>query len=189
MNTGPLIPRLCRGLSTLPNATFLGFRGLLSSPPLPYSAHSSLGLGEPFVCGYLGRGALGTSRGGGRSGRGGGQAACQVVMDAGRARASLMLTRARKQMVLQPERNFQGVALPPTPQAPSRWTSWSLLSVQSQSHRNREGNRSGGRKRLEKVVCVLGSPEALQSVLVSLVAPPPLGHPLLCSLPLLGALP
>lgn len=111
-------------------------------------------------------------------------------MDAGRARASLMLTRARKQMVLQPERNFQGVALPPTPQAPSRWTSWSFLSVQSQSHRNGEGNRSGGRKRLEKVVYVRGSPEALQGVLVSLVAhPPTLGHLLLCSLPLLGALP
>ena len=58
-----------------------------------------------------GCGALGA----GRSGRGGGQAACQVVMDAGWARASLMLTRARKQMVFQPERNFQGVALPQLP--------------------------------------------------------------------------
>lgn len=53
--------------------------------------------------------------GAGRSGRGGGQAACQVVMDAGWAGASLMLTRARKQMVLQPERNLQGVALPQLP--------------------------------------------------------------------------
>lgn len=54
--------------------------------------------------------------GAGRSGRGGGQAACQVVMDAGWAGASLMLTRARKQMVFhQPERNFQGVALPQLP--------------------------------------------------------------------------
>lgn len=59
--------------------------------------------------------ALGADRGWGRSGRGGGQAACQVVMDAGWAGASLMLTRARKQMVFQPERNFQGVALPNSP--------------------------------------------------------------------------
>lgn len=36
-------------------------------------------------------------------------------MDAGRAGASLMLTQARKQMVFQPERNFQGVALPQLP--------------------------------------------------------------------------
>lgn len=55
---------------------------------------------------------MGTDRECGGSGRGGGQAACQVVMDASWAGASLMLTRARKQMVFQPERNFQGVTLP-----------------------------------------------------------------------------
>lgn len=106
-------------------------------------------------------GALGTDREWGRSGRGGGQAACQVVMDAGWARASLMLTRARKQMVFQPERNFQGVTLPQLPRPLHVGPAGLSFLFKVRATRMGKGAElglggCGWKWRLAKVVCVLG---------------------------------
>lgn len=173
LNPCPFLPRMQQAPSTnpCPAPRFRDSEASFFPLSLPCSAHSSPGLGEPFVCHYLGRGALGAGRGGGRRGRGGGQAGCQVVRDAGQARASLMLTRARKQMVLQPERNFQGVALPQLPRplhvGPAGLSS--LFKARATGTGKGIGlGVDGG--------CVLGSPGVLEAILLSLsssLLPPP----------------
>lgn len=101
-----------------------------------------------------------------------GQAACQVVMDAGRAGAFLMLTQAGKQMVFQPEGNFQGVALPQLPRP--LHTGPAGLSFLFKAGATGLGKGMGrGRWRLGQVVCVLG-PEKLWGPAWSLPKSPPL---------------
>lgn len=126
---------------------------------------------------------LGAGRGGGRSGRGGGQAACQVVMDAGRAGASLMLTCARKQMVFQPERNFQGVALPQLPRPLHVGPAGPSFLFKARA----TGMGSGGDGGPERW-SVFWAPQKLWEPSWSLPQTPTSGHLQLCSLCLLCAL-
>lgn len=176
LNRGPFTLRLQPGLSTLPaDPMFLGLRSLLSSPPPSLLwPNSALGWVSPLsaVSWGVGCGVLGAGTGGDRSGWGVGQAACQAVMDAGRAGAFLMLTQAGKQMVFQPEGNFQGVALPQLPRP--LHTGPAGLSFLFKAGAAGLGKGTGrGRWRLGQVVCVLG-PEKLWGPAWSLPESPPL---------------
>lgn len=66
-----------------------------------------------------------------------------MVTDAGRAGTSLILTWAETDGLLASEK-LPGYCSSPAPQAPSRWTSWPLLSLRSQSHRDEEESELEG---------------------------------------------
>lgn len=158
--------------------------------PLPCSGPLqswALGWVNPLSA-VRGIGALGADRGWGRSGRGGGQAACQVVMDAGWAGASLMLTGARKQMVFQPERNFQGVALPQLPRplhiGPAGLSF--LIKLRAAAMGKGMGSRGDGSWERWPVFWALTSSGGH---LVLFPSPPISDHLQLCPLPLFCALP
>lgn len=63
--------------------------------------------------------------------------------DAGRAGTSLSLTWAETDGLLASEK-LPGYCFSPAPQAPSRWASWPLLSLRSQSHRHEEESELEG---------------------------------------------
>lgn len=79
-----------------------------------------------------------------------------MVTDAEGAGTSLILTWAETDGLLASEK-LPRYCSSPAPQAPSHWTSWPLLPVGSQSHRNEEGSGLWGRPGMK----VLGPSDAL----------------------------